>query len=109
MYDQGCKDGWSPSLNKYFKYFATALHPDAFNKASQLCHSHNAQLAKIGSEEENNLAAGLIGANAEVLIGWKDGKFADGTTLSGTWAPTWHNNKASCARLIGALHHWKPK
>ena len=109
-HDKGCKDGWSPTLKRCYKYFGTALQTDAYNKASQLCQSHNSQLAKIDSREENDLAAGLIGKDNEVLIGWRDDKFVDGTTLSGSWSPNWHENKSpSCTRLIGALHDWKPK
>ena len=109
MYHEDCKDGWFQNLNKCFKYFGTALQTDAYNKASQLCQSHDSQLATIHSREENDLAAGLIGKNSEVLIGWKDGKFVDGTTLFKSWSPAWYENKGSCTRLIGASHHLKPK
>ena len=75
----------------------------------EACKVEQSQLAKIESQEENDVAAQLIGTKSEVLIGLKDDKWGDGTALSGSWAPPWYAGRtSSCVRLMGARHSWAP-
>ena len=72
------------------------------------CNAHHAQPAKFDSQEENDFAANMIGTKSEVLIGYKAGKWADGTAPS-DWSPKFskHKKGGECNRLTGSSHSWE--
>lgn len=100
-----CKDGWDQFENKCFKLFTGS---STYDEGVKQCNDHFAQLAKFNSKKETDFAAEMITNLGEVLIGWKDGKWTDGTAPSDWFERHQGKGGGSCTRLIGTSHSWQP-
>ena len=99
----GCREGWAASSTRCYKYFGVNR---IYDDAQQICTDNSAELAKILTQLDNDVAAGEI-SNPETFIGWKDNQWSDGTGME-DWRPKWHSNNGGCTRLVPTSHGWKP-